>query len=103
MSSDKALADRVVALLPGHLLKYGDEKGGPYLIYLHDYADAKMVVHDWRVAGKCLELMSDAGYCVSINPETPHWVVVHTGENSHEVENESLPRAIIEACCEALE
>ena len=108
--NDRELADKVVALGVGQRLP--DEKDW-WLYWLDSIgAPAKLFVTDWRVAGtlmeKCIgmtlheELEIDSGYsrgwevynCFAFGDGQPY---KHTKANG-----ESLPRAIIEACVEAL-
>lgn len=107
--NDKELADAVVALGDMNILRDGDERGGPYYVSFFDPADAKMAVRDWRVAGALMEKCTDLHYdTISTWNSKPSLTTIIAWANggvdsSEEVEvNESLPRAIIEACVEAL-
>jgi len=113
---DKELADRVVALGIGGYAKLTEADTEPYDFY-GDFQSADQFVRDWRVAGALMEkcigmaiepLEIDSGYgrgwevcnCFSVNSKF--------GGGDHcykfcKAENESLPRAIIEACVEALD
>ena len=106
--TDQELADKVVALGVGSkgaadkIGHYGcfDEKdwawNGPYRF-----------VRDWRVAGALLERCQLASITVDIDAfHAVPFVSVSsmTGKCDNSVDiTESLPRAIIEPCCEALQ
>ncbi len=103
--NDKELADKIVALLPdfhdwGCRPGQASERYGTLNWHLpkiaHDF------VRDWRVVGalmeKCWSVEIDKIGC-------PWWVAAERAEKPQrfrKAENESLPRAIIEACVEAL-
>ena len=102
--NDKELADKVVALGVGSaditvafLGKYHapDTYASPI--------SADNFVRDWRVAGALMEAL-ERDYTVHINRYVMYDVDVFDAECLHAANqrNESLPRAIIEACCEAL-
>ena len=96
--NDKELADKVVALGVGNLIAAGNyqigESTGLY---------AKQFVRDWRVAGALMERCQPT-MALDINPENPPWILIHTDiGKTYEGEDDSLPRAIIEACVEALD
>ena len=95
---DKTLADAVVALGVGYFAPkdvYGiPPDGSGERKTAHDF------VRDWRVAGALMEKMAGS----AMSPcewyfMSPLWKVYTNGGG---VRNESLPRAIIEACVEAL-
>ena len=104
--NDKELADRVVALGVGEFLPSRLNNG----IYVrsydeygmdHDAEPDNVFVRDWRVAGALMEKVD------SIYPEKlidERWQVQASLDAmpTEWLTNESLPRAIIEACCEAL-
>jgi hypothetical protein len=111
--NDKELADRVVALGVG--MRQDSEIGPIYRYYYEipgdsigplDLHDEKSFVVDWRVAGALMEkwpllwygpgILADLGKFVAIAMNDKH-------DNIAEAHNESLPRAIIEACVEALD
>lgn len=100
MTDAKVLAD---ALVEAGIV-YADEVGNSgYQIPgdCYRYVPAKYLVTDWRVAGKVLESMRQAGLHVIIEKGgiivplgiTPNGETVSTGA----VIDESLPRAIVEA------
>ena len=74
---------------------------------------SKLFVRDWRVAGALMEKVSvfdnpkdDGNFEVqSWHEHGKHWVMLDSSQGwygSKEWKNDSLPRAIIEACVEAL-
>ena len=119
--TDEELADAVVAL--GVASKIDDSlyflagENGPYLDQRHniDYGyiegfSANQLVHGWRVAGALMERTDRFFGWFSFNMISGEWLVDPDSENAMAghpganilVSNESLPRAIIEACVEAL-
>ena len=98
--SDRELADRVVALGVGKKL---DE------LYYSWGQQSDKFVRDWRVAGALMEKVPE-GFLIwqQKYPDLagmkvqPVWVVEGQTDNI-DARNDSLPRAIIEACCDALE
>ena len=98
--NDKELADKVVALGVGYKGTSGKDwyATGVEIPSLHSYE----FVRNWRVAGALMEK------CQKIYAEyigEPEQVVYARAENNRTWEwpsGESLPRTIIEACCEAL-
>ncbi len=100
--NDKALADKVVALGIGTALLNGLYcLGEPSDTVQNLHAD--VFVREWRVAGalmeKCWSVEIDKIGC-------PWWVAAERPKKPQKfrkAENESLPRAIIEACAEALD
>ncbi len=102
--NDKELADRVVSL---HVACRSPSD----FYYLVDQSSrsniAEYFVRDWRVAGALMEkCKADMRGPVTIYVSTPASQDFHVrafdGLRGHEAESDSLPRAIIEACCEAL-
>ena len=96
---DKELADRVVALGVGQC------QHGKWYGYDHSGDTAGLFVRDWRVAGALMEKV-DAHFIEKLTDVM--WAVrsdkpYGEGKTREWYENESLPRAIIEACVEALE
>jgi len=107
--NDKELADKVVALGVG--AKWPVESQTPR--YHVDSKSARqntgylmpeLFVRDWRVAGALMEKIA----CIEIDTiGNPWWVACNCTAGPqphkyHKAEGESLPRAIIEACVEAL-
>ena len=89
--NDKELADRIVALWVGD---YHIDNMPDYLYSLDNTPfSAEQFVRDWRVAGAMMEKVCEDG-------ETA-WIDLV--ENRLNPWQESLPRAINEACVEALE
>ena len=101
--NDKELADAVVALGVG--ADWGDNFPGRYRLGItYTLAvDAYAFVRDWRVAGALME-MCDMSFVERLNATTWACRADHEyGDRTREwYENNSLPRAIIEACVEAL-
>ena len=101
---DKELADKVVAL--GVAKRFPDE--GDWWIYsLNDIGPngqiAKLFIRDWRVAGALMEKM-DGELLIwrqAYDNDSPVWIV-ETHLTNADGRDESLPRAIIEGCVEAL-
>ena len=99
----KRLADRIVALGVG--LRNPDEKD--WFVYgipsLFPATTAKHFVRDWRVAGALMEKVPTIELAQLVNSQG--WAAQAANEDClyTEVRNESAPRAIIEACVEALE
>ena len=111
--TDKELADRVVALGVGRHCKgpigagYGYEIDNSYLLVFE-------FTSDWRVAGALMEKIAagrfrslDMGLISKGSDKYEVWGFEIDIDCSHYEKfssmNESLPRAIIEACVEALE
>lgn len=99
--NDKELADKVVALGVGYAstfaalpIRYRFEPFGENMY-------ASEFVHDWRVAGALMEMMDEGMGTIFIDRYTSTWQISPTWVDV-QVENESLPRAIIEACVAAL-
>ena len=100
--NDRELADAVVAL--GVAKRYPDES--EWWVYWFDGAgsfSAKEFVRDWRVAGKMIEKVDGVyvealfgGGCFQVQ------VIKMDCESTDWHEDLSTPRAIIEACVEAL-
>ena len=98
--NNEELADRVVALGVGEVSR----KRLPIIQYrFHEYFSAYKFVREWRVAGalmeKCWSVEIDKRGC-------PWWVAAERPKKPQKfrkAKNESLPRAIIEACVEALD
>jgi len=110
---DKSLAIRIVALGVGQFIPMKNEHGittrsyDTYAIdgeYFRSPAPDSVFVRDWRVAGALMEKV-DAHFIERLSPKT--WAVrsdkpYGEGKTREWYENESLPRAICEACVEAL-
>jgi len=109
--TDQELADKVVALGVGYA-----DRGGPG--FMDDYTlggignelNADEFVRDWRVAGALMEkcIAMDVEYMEIDSGYGRGWQVCNTiaGKQPykyHKANNDSLPRAIIEACVAALE
>lgn len=105
--NDKELADKVVALGIARKWKEGVTPGG-YKIDGRSgsfWLDPHTFVRDWRVVGalmeKCefLEIEQD----FHMEEETLYWAVRVLVNDDFCASNESLPRAINEACVQALQ
>ena len=109
--TDKELADKVVALgVGGKSSSYGDVYHLPGSGFgSPDTTDSIDFVRDWRVAGALMEK------CASVEIDTignPWWVAAYAlkrDPDGHQLperwfksKGDNLPRAIIEACVEAL-
>ena len=110
--NDKELADAVVALGVGQRIDLEDPHSGTAWVLTEDCGTAWLTgesfVRDWRVAGALMEKCTDLHYdTISTWNSKPSLTTIIAWANggvdsSEEVEvNESLPRAIIEACVEA--
>ncbi len=88
--TDREIVDRLVAL--GIVRRDGDQ------FFLGEVKLHGGWLHDWRVAGACLERMGDELF-QAINMGGLFKVYWRDGA----VRNQSYPRAIIEAYCEAME
>jgi hypothetical protein len=91
--TDQELADKVLTILEGSKadklnLYMGNEGEAPYYCLHHcvEFMGCDRFVRDWRVAGALMELCRDKVLWADLLP----------------LAEESLPRAIIEACVEAL-
>lgn len=100
--TDQELADAVVAL---GALHQRDRKRWPDLYIVQNYGDeplrADEAVRDWRVAGAFMEKVERLWY----RHGKLGWEAVVCKDNGDLISdgiNESLPRAIIEACVNAL-
>jgi hypothetical protein len=102
--TDKELADKVVALgvgIVGGALTHAPMYRVPDALG-EAWLDAEEFVRDWRVAGA---LMEKVDYFECKPCPSGKWMVRVSTESMMGVKeafNESLPRAIIEACVEAL-
>ena len=102
---DKWLADAVVALGVGAVDPKGEYEMWTRCRHEADYLCIDEFVRDWRVAGALMEKMPLADTCLS---KENKWIVGCYRINSPYDKkrfvriNESLPRAIIEACVECL-
>ena len=95
--NDKQLADRVVALGVGY---------DGYKFYMGEsLISSKYFVHDWRVAGALSEKVDGVEYAKLTDGRWQCLICPPDGTFMRDSwsENESLPRAIIEACVDALE
>ena len=108
--NDKELADKVVALGLFNALKFSDGEDGGYQISsdpLHQTTQsAGNFVRDWRVAGalmeKCVQgefRTDDGSWFAGATVDDDH---AYYDEYDNSANNALLPRAIIEACVEAL-
>ena len=95
--NDKELADRVVALGVGST---DPIVTGLYWLNEPDGEHAGLFVRDWRVAGALMEKCLSVEY-ITVSRTGEYSAVARTG-NTADAVNTSLPRAIIEACVEAL-
>lgn len=104
MRTDKELADAVVALGVGQ--KDEHQKILPYQAPMDidgQWSEANEFVRDWRVAGALMEKTKDHILIYeSCDQWHVGWDLDQDGCPVCEVHNEPLPRAIIEACVEAL-
>ena len=107
--NDKKLAKKVLALgvgeswVPGTYELYDDNGRGDHTGAFLKYEAAEFV-RDWRVAGALMEKV-DAHFIEKLTEAM--WAVrsdkpYGQGKTRNWYENESLPRAIVEACVEAL-
>ena len=94
--NDKELADAVVALGVGAC----DVGMGYWLRCEEAYINEDKFVRDWRVAGSLMEKVDWAGANIDIEKWSTGYEVAIDGSIYRE--DESLPRAIIDACTEAL-
>ena len=94
--SDQELADKVVALGVGNLIAVGNYQIGETTGL---YAD--QFVRDWRVAGALMEKCLSVEF-ITVSRTREYSAVARTGKTADAI-NESLPRAINEACVEALD
>ena len=110
--NDKELADRIVALGVGDWMENKD--GRWYRIRdWGDYSQPELFTSDWRVAGAMMEKVinkdnreDNGNYDIQTHHESgKYWTMIDSnhGWANEGVQNESLPRAINEACVEALE
>ena len=105
--SDQELADRIVALGVGTRHE-GDDGRFSFLVYqrqpdIEGYYSAYAFVTDWRVAGALLEKAKGI-WCANHfddwrKPDTGYFTAL---VNKSLARSDCLPRAIIEACVEAL-
>lgn len=104
--NDRELADKIVACGVGRIVGYDDRGQERVVLYRVDRevgTPPDKFVRDWRVAGAMMEK------CPAIDIDTigsPWWVcALRHGkpEKWFKVTSESLPRALIEACAEALD
>lgn len=99
--TDEELADKIVALGVGHRIDMEPPHSGTAWVLFDDdiaFLTAESFVHDWRVVGALMEK------CAEIGAELhgKRWKVQAWNRKDGFGENKSLPRAIIEACVEAL-
>ena len=94
--NDRELADKVVALGIGKVSPLS------YITFDGDYMGHSIFVRDWRVAGALMEKLFTSNVPEwDCNEEALANAVTLAAQISHR--DESLPRAIIEACVQALE
>ena len=105
--TDKRLADRVVALGVGKFRPAINEHGihvRSYDMYQinHSELSVEKFVRDWRVAGALMERAQSAGIEIIVLRNGVQ--IAHPKWSGYEWSgDESLPRAIVEACVEAEE
>ena len=104
--NDKELADRVVALGVGKANQiYPDGIGKFYQVDVdadwQTSVNESKFVRDWRVAGSLIEKV-DATHVERCQSSMWRAQIPWSGGGVKEEFDGSLPRAIIEACCEAL-
>ena len=104
--NDKELADRVVALggltLGKNNLWYVGDRSLEHLPICRKNDDAyRKLMSDWRVAGALIDLCDS----IIITDTRIYWQAIATRKDQQGEGNDekSIPKAIIEACCEALE
>jgi hypothetical protein len=97
---DKELADRIVACGVGESCEYGYREVLPSGYLRHGWTGPETFVRDWTIAGGLLCQCRKRGYVISINPDGH--VIVFKPHDVCEAETDEWPRAINEACCEAL-
>lgn len=99
--NDKELADRVVAL--GVFRYWNNDSARGYVIMDSHELSAEHFVRDWRVAGALMEkcIVYEGLPWVDIW-NNPIEFLDFCGEQINEQSIHELPRAIIEACVEAL-
>ena len=96
--NDKELADKVVALGIAE-----QDRGFPDRFYIPNVSGALFtdeLVRDWRVAGALMEKACPVEYAMLYLSKL--WGAWPENGDGTVYESESLPRAIIEACVEAL-
>lgn len=93
--TDKELADKVIALGVGNNT-HDLYAFGAYHVIGCTFTD---FVRDWQVAGALMEKCDDVEIG-SLSGDS--WAVICNDQSSTQAWNKSLPRAIIEACVEAL-
>ena len=97
--NDKELVDRIVAL---GCAKYDDHLGYWFVVE-DEYFEEYDVVRYWQVAGALMEKVNRNEWLININHDDTVVIFTdHGGENDFWGQDESLPRAICEACVEAL-
>jgi len=101
MRTDKELADRVVAL---GVLEWNSDEGMYFCFAPFMALSAEQVVRDWQLAGALMESVDaiETQPLISIEGGKVEVYCCYSGIDSTST-NDSLPRAIIEACCEVLE
>ncbi len=101
--TDQKLVDRIVAL--GVVSKMVGKYWLPYGLNMEIGELPQTVVRDWRVAGALMERLITGELLIwrqAYDNDSPVWIV-ETHLTNADGRNESLPRAIIEACVAALE
>ena len=109
--NDKQLADRIVELGIGN--SYDNEHNRWYRYPAKPAVGtgwpAEAFVHDWRVCGQLMERVTEVGrigFIGCCTTDTFQCTALHGyghQAKTHHAVNESLPRAINEACVEALD
>ena len=107
--NDRNLADAVIALGIGKANQiYPDGIGKFYQVDVdadwQTSVNESKFVRDWRVAGALMEQIISGELTIwrqAYDDDSPVWIV-ETHLTNADGRNESLPRAIIEACVEAL-
>jgi hypothetical protein len=101
--TDEELANKIVVLGVGRPFTYYDG-GDQFYIIKYGKLTADKFVRDWRVAGAMMEKMPDGEVTIwqqKYEDDSPMWIV-ETHLTNADGRDESLPRAINEACSEAL-
>ena len=106
--NDKDLADKVVDLGIGEIVSHWNSNDYTFDTY-DNSTTADQFVRDWRVAGSLMERAANQDILIwqQQYPDLagmkvqPVWIV-EISKNLADARDESLPRAIIEACVEAL-
>ena len=101
--TDQELADKVIAVKVGYQGTYPLSKDGVGFYHEPDEGQgmcAEYFVRDWRVAGRMMEKTLSVEF-ITVS-RTGEFSAVARASKTADAVDESLPRAIIEACVEAL-